>query len=58
MKAAIAESQKILDLLADTPNRITKASAGLDASILRLKPEPSAWSAVDVLAHLRACADV
>lgn len=58
MKATPREVQEILETLADVPRRLTKASANTDESRLRLKPEPSAWSAVDVLAHLRACADV
>lgn len=58
MKANPREIQEILKTLADVPRRLTKASANADKSRLRLKPEPSAWSAVDVLAHLRACADV
>ena len=49
---------KSLDLLAATPPRITAASCGLTNAQLRFKPAEDAWSANDILAHLRACADV
>ena len=52
------EIQEILETLADIPRRLTDLTANADESHLRLKPDPSAWSPVDVLAHLRACADV
>ncbi len=58
MEPTLPDIQKYLELLADTPRRLTAASAGVDESRLRLKPDPSGWSAVDALAHLRACADV
>jgi hypothetical protein len=52
------EIQEFLEQLADTPRRLTVASANVDETRLRLKPDPSGWSALDNLAHLRACADV
>lgn len=58
MKATRPAIQKYFDLLADTPRRLTAATAGVDEARLRLKPDPSGWSALDILAHLRACADV
>jgi uncharacterized damage-inducible protein DinB len=45
-------------MLADTPARITDVTADQTPEQLRTAPGPGAWSAVDVLAHLRACADV
>lgn len=58
MKATPRNIQNILETLANIPRRLTAISANVDESRLRLKPEPSAWSPVEVLAHLRACADV
>jgi hypothetical protein len=50
--------EQILTLLAGTPPRVAELSAGLAPAQLRATPGPDEWSANDVLAHLRACADV
>ena len=50
--------EQVLTLLAETPPRIAELSAGLTPAQLRAVPAPNEWSANDVLAHLRACADV
>lgn len=47
-----------LTLLAATPARIASLTDGLPPAQLLTPPEPEAWSARDVLAHLRACADM
>jgi hypothetical protein len=52
------EIEKVLQLLAETPNRITTASKGHENMRLYFQPDGEAWSANDVLAHLRSCADV
>ena len=49
---------QILTMLAETPPRIAALAAGLAPVQLRTKPNPDEWSANDVLAHLRACADM
>lgn len=49
---------QILSLLQEGPGRIAAASAGLAPGRLRARPGPEEWSAIEVLAHLRACADV
>lgn len=46
-----------LTLLAATPARVAAATAGLDPAQLRARPSRHEWSANDVLAHIRACAD-
>ena len=51
-------TDQLLTLLADTPVRIASLTADRTPAQLRTAPDPEAWSAVDVLAHLRACADV
>jgi len=48
----------VLALLSATPARIAALTADLEPVRLRTAPEPGEWSANDVLAHLRACADV
>lgn len=47
-----------LTMLAATPVRITDLTEGLPPAQLLTPPEPGEWSARDVLAHLRACADM
>jgi hypothetical protein len=51
-------SEQILSLLAETPPRITALSAGLTPAQLQISLHPAEWSANDVLAHLRSCADM
>ncbi len=50
--------ERILELLAEGPARIAAATASLTADELRGCPAPDEWSASQVLAHLRSCADV
>jgi hypothetical protein len=47
-----------LTLLAEAPPRIATLTAGLTPAQLRATPNPGEWSANEVLAHLRACADM
>ena len=49
---------EIMAILPATPSRITTLTDGLARDQLRASPEPGAWSANDVLAHLRASHDV
>jgi len=51
-------SEQVLTLLAETPPRLAALTAGLSPAQLHTAPKRDAWSANDVLAHLRACADV
>ena len=50
--------EEVLILLAQTPERIAALIAGLTEDQLHAAPGPGEWPANDVLAHLRACADV
>jgi len=47
-----------LALLAETPSRLAGLTAGCTPEQLGAPPEPGEWSVIEVLAHLRACADV
>jgi hypothetical protein len=47
-----------LTMLATTPARLADLTEGLPSAQLLTPPEPGAWCARDVLAHLRACADM
>src|SRR5262245_37093927 len=48
----------ILDVLRQTPGRIAEATAGVAPAQLLATPRADEWSANEVLAHLRSCADV
>ncbi len=50
--------EQVLTLLAATPSRIAALTADLASDQLHTRPNHDGWSANDVLAHLRACADV
>jgi hypothetical protein len=50
--------ERVLTLLAETPMRITALTADLSSEALQTRPTLDEWSANEVLAHLRACADV
>lgn len=50
--------EEILVLLAETPKRIADLTANFSPVQLRTKPTSEEWSANEVLAHLRSCADV
>lgn len=50
--------EQILTMLAATPPRLVALTDGLAPEALRARPAPEEWSATEVLAHLRACADV
>lgn len=45
-------------MLAVAPPRLGEVTAGLTPMQLRAAPAPDEWSANDVLAHMRACADM
>jgi hypothetical protein len=51
-------NEQILTMLAGAPGRLAGLSEGLTPAQLLTPPEPGEWSARDVLAHLRACADM
>jgi hypothetical protein len=58
MNTVTAEIETLLKHLADTPHRIASASQGHERTRLHFRSDADVWSANDVLAHLRACADV
>jgi hypothetical protein len=57
MKATQPEIERFLALLDETPKRLASLTDGLAPSILH-RQTGGEWSANDVLAHLRSCADV
>lgn len=49
---------QILTMLAAAPARLAESTADLPPALLLAPPQPGAWSARDLLAHLRACSDM
>ena len=50
--------EQVLTMLAGAPPRLAEVTAGLTPVELTTRPAPDAWSANDVLAHLRSCDDM
>jgi hypothetical protein len=50
--------EQVLALLAETPPRLAALTAGLAPAQLQTRSSPAEWSLNDILAHLRACADM
>jgi hypothetical protein len=50
--------QQVVKLLTETPTQIAALTDGLPGDQLRATPNDGGWSANEVLAHLRSCADV
>ena len=58
MKATPAEVQKYLGILSETPQQIAHAVKGFEEEYLQFRANTKSWSANDILAHLRSCADL
>ena len=58
MKATTSEMEKYLAILSETAPRLEQAVKGQDEARLHFKADKTAWSVNEILAHLRACADL
>ncbi len=58
MKATVIEIDKYLKVLEEIPGALTVTTKGVGIARLDDKPDKKSWSANDILAHLRACADI
>ena len=58
MPRSLLTREQVLTMLPETPPRIATLTAGLGPDQLHATPADGGWSANEVLAHLRACADV
>lgn len=51
-------TEQLLTMLAAAPPRIAAVTDGLASAQLHTAPAPGEWSAMEVLGHMRSCADV
>ena len=58
MKATPGEIEKYVELLEEMPRSITRTIGNIDDARLQYKSDRQSWSANDILAHIRSCADV
>ena len=58
MQPSSTEIDELLTQLAETPHRLVSMTREFEEARLQEKPDKDAWSVNDILAHLRACADV
>ena len=58
MKATSSEIEKYLRMISETPHRILGSATGPEEAHLQSKSDEKPWSANDILAHLRSCADL
>ena len=60
MPKKVSQPQIVTSLhtLRETPLRLAAWTAGMDETRLRAAPEPNEWSMVEILAHIRAAAEV
>lgn len=58
MQDHAVEIDQLLILLEETPRRLVAMASRFENTHLHNKPDQDTWSANDILAHLRACADV
>ena len=58
MKATPSEIEKYLRIISETPQQIATAAKGLEEGQLQFKADARSWSVIDILAHLRSCADL
>jgi hypothetical protein len=56
--AADSETRAVLTALSATPKQIAGIARSRSAQDLHRKPAADAWSALEIVAHLRACAEV
>jgi hypothetical protein len=58
VSASSLPKEQILTLLSTQSAQISELAVGLTEVQLHKPPHPGEWSAIEVLAHLRSCADV
>src|SRR4051812_11555959 len=53
-----ADIRAVLTVLSDTPAKVAQIAEGLSEERLHRRPAAEAWSAHEIVVHLRACAEV
>lgn len=51
-------TEQILSILHETPDRLGGLTDSLTETQLHTRPEPEEWSVIEIVAHLRSCAEV
>ena len=58
MPRPLPPAEDLLDLLRTQPEHLAAVTRDVPAAVLSTRPSEEEWSAVEVLAHLRACGDM
>lgn len=58
MRATHTEIEKYLKSIEETPRVLANVTKEIDDAFLQTKLDKKSWSVNDILAHLRACADI
>jgi hypothetical protein len=58
MKATPGEIEKYVELLEEMPRSLARTIGNIDDARLQYKSDRQSWSANDILAHIRSCAEV
>jgi hypothetical protein len=58
MPHRVMPTDQVVAILRQTPGRLGALTEDVDESLLHTPPEPAEWSVTEILAHLRACADM
>lgn len=58
MPRPLMATDQILSVLEETPVRLGALTSGLPEAVLHAAPAPGEWSVVEIVAHLRSCADM
>jgi len=58
MASQLMTMEQILSILRETPDRLRGLTGDLTEARLHAAPAPGEWSVAEIVAHLRACADV
>ena len=58
MKSVSEDTRRTIELLTHAPLRLKRATRGVQTARLYCRSDVEPWSVSDILAHLRACADV
>jgi DinB superfamily len=58
MARPLLTTDQVRSILEETPDRLRVLTVGTSDALLHAPPVPGEWSVTEILAHLRACADM